>query len=331
MSNPFLQERLQRKIHALRASEWPNKFLQDALGKIRPTELAIIGARTGAGKTEFATNVALHNAKNGKRVFFFALEAEKFEIERRIKFTLLAEAFFKNRNRFPAAMNLNFTDWLNDEYSELEELENEVDELAQKATDNLEIYTPGTAFFSKRDFSLVYSEICKEANLIVLDHVHYISPELKESEYDHLKQTMWKVRDLINKYEVPVVAVSHLRKESRTNFSLVPTLDEIHGSSEVVKQANHVVGISSCYKIPKKHNPEEFQVAAPGSTFFRILKTRTGHSSGRHIALLKFDIGKKQYDDKYVPFETDQFATEIKPISVANFESWMHSAREQLS
>ncbi len=329
MSNPFFQERLSRKLHALKSCHWPNPFLSDALGPIRPTELSIIGARTGAGKTEFATNVAMTNARNGKRVFFFALEAEKYEIERRIKYSMLSEEFFKNRSRYQSTARISFTTWLNDEHPELEELENQIDELAVKATDNLEIYSPGTAYFSKKDFAAVYSEIANEANLVVLDHIHYISPDNRENEYDHLKQAMWSLRDLINKHEVPVVAVSHLRKESRQNFSLVPSLDEIHGSSEVVKQANHVIGIAPCYKIPKKNNPTEFYRAEHGATFFRVLKTRTGHSSGRYIAMSKFDITKKQYEDRYIPFGTDQFATEIKSMEYSDFEPWMSLAREQ--
>ena len=327
--NPFLQERIQRKLHALKACDWPNPYLDDALGKIRPTELCIVGARTGAGKTEFATNVAIHNARKGKKVFFFALEAEKYEIDRRIKYQLLSDKFFENRSKYPPGMKLSFLTWLNDMHPELESLENEVDEIAQVATGNLEIYAPGTAFFSKKDFGVVYEEVAQEANLIILDHIHYISPELREAEYDHLKQTMWRLRDLINKYEVPVVAVSHLRKESRQNFSLVPTLDEIHGSSEITKQANHVVGIAPCYEFPRKSKPEETCSAPMGTTFFKVLKTRTGHASGRYLAALSFDLDKKQYSERYVPFFTDQFSTEIKTMEYKDFEYWMKSAKEQ--
>lgn len=328
MSNEFIQERLLRKAHALSACDWANPFLSDVMTGIRPTELAVIGARTGAGKTELATMMALANARAGKRVFLFALEAERFEILRRIKFTILAREFFENRADYPSHISLNFNDWLHDKYPELEELENFVDRKGPIEMDNLTIYTPGISDFSKRDFSTVYEEVAGDANLIILDHIHYISPGDRENEYDHIKKTMWSLRDLINKHEVPIIAMSHLRKESRQNFSLVPTLDEIHGSSEIVKQANHVIGVAPISKIPKKHNPLEFNPAPDGATLFRVLKTRTGQTCGRYTAMVRFDIGKKTYDEKYVPFRTDQFCTQLSHIAVGDFERWMTKARE---
>ena len=39
-----------------------------------PSELVVVSAETGVGKTEFAMNIALANAQRGKKVFLMALE-----------------------------------------------------------------------------------------------------------------------------------------------------------------------------------------------------------------------------------------------------------------
>ena len=57
------------------------KYLDAALHGIKPNDLILIGASSGAGKTELCTHIAKTNAKLGKRVRYIALEAEKNEIE----------------------------------------------------------------------------------------------------------------------------------------------------------------------------------------------------------------------------------------------------------
>lgn len=328
MSNIFTEERIARKLQALKACDFANSFLNDALNGIRSTELTIIGARTGTGKTELGATIAMANARKGKRVCLFALEAEKYEIIRRLKFNVLAQEFFSSREKYPPGIKLNFADWLHDKYPELEELESSIDRRMPLEIDNLLVYTPGIAEFTKKDFSMVYKEVADDCDLIILDHIHYLSPSEKESEYDHIKKTMWTLRDLINKHEVPVVAMSHLRKEFRGDRSLVPSLDEIHGSSEIVKQANHVIGVAPIYKLPMRAPAGESFKTPMGTTIFKVLKTRTGHPSATYAGVMKFNLDSKTYESRYVPYKTDQFCTELFHIGVSDFEHWMGSARE---
>jgi replicative DNA helicase len=51
-------------------------YLDAALKGICPNDLILIGATSGAGKTELCAQIARINAKLGKRVNYIALEAE---------------------------------------------------------------------------------------------------------------------------------------------------------------------------------------------------------------------------------------------------------------
>ncbi len=76
------------------------QYLDRALSGIFPNDLIIVGAATGAGKSELATTIAIHNAELGNRVAFFALEAHHGEIELRTKFKLYARQM-RERNMLP--------------------------------------------------------------------------------------------------------------------------------------------------------------------------------------------------------------------------------------
>jgi replicative DNA helicase len=78
-------ERAERLQLATRVLSFGVKFLDVALGGIMARDMVLLGAVTGAGKTTLASVIAETNVERGKRVHYFALEAEHGEIERRIK------------------------------------------------------------------------------------------------------------------------------------------------------------------------------------------------------------------------------------------------------
>ena len=57
---------------------YPMQFLNDTLGGIMKSELVVIGADSGCGKTELANHIAFHNAERGKNVYLFSLEGDKY-------------------------------------------------------------------------------------------------------------------------------------------------------------------------------------------------------------------------------------------------------------
>lgn len=153
----------------------------------------------------------------------------------------------------------------------------------------------------------------------------------KESEIDNIKKIMFNLRNLINKNKKPVIAFSHTRKVSMKDQALVPVLEDIHGSSEIVKQANAVISFAACRELPSKTNPDD-KITIPlgdGGTLFKVLKARAGHSScTNYVGYHKFNFNTKNYDENYVPYKINYFCNTLTPMKYVDFENWMGLARE---
>ena len=69
------------------------RYLDDAMKGISRNDLVLVGAPSGAGKTQFCVNLALKNSEQGKRVHYIALEAYEGEIERRLMFQTISNIY----------------------------------------------------------------------------------------------------------------------------------------------------------------------------------------------------------------------------------------------
>jgi replicative DNA helicase len=329
LKSQLLAERAARVEDSFKLCKFGLSFVDDAIGAIRPSDLIVVAARTGAGKTQLTSLIAQSNAQIGKRVSIIALEAEQYELLRRIKYQVLAGIFYERRNEFPYELNLNFTDWLLAKYgSELDKLESEANEKTRILLGNISIFTPTMVEITKKDFSILYDHFKENSDLILLDHLHYFIADQKESEYDHLRKIMWHTRDLINRHRVPIVAMSHLRKESFSDKALVPPLNMLHGSSEISKQANAVISLGRGYGVPSINNPKTTVQLPAGSTFVRVLKTRTGHGGCESvIALMNFNLKKQSYEASYIPYDCDANGDKLSIMTKEQFKPWMKNAR----
>lgn len=261
------------------------EFLDDALRGICHDDLILLGAPSGVGKTQLCCNIALANLENGKRVHYIALEASQYEIDRRLKYPLVAERYFADPHRPRLPAKLNYPDWLLGRFvDELRDYELSAAAFFEKAYRGLFVHYKGDKFGVHELTDAVISSADK-TDLIIIDHVHYFDFD-DDNENRAMKTIAKTVRTLAIEEQKPIVVVAHLRKRDRQNESLCADMEEFHGSSDLFKIATKVVTFS----------PGRATSEGTYETFFRVPKNRIDGGVTRFLAREFFSPQRGGYD-----------------------------------
>lgn len=283
-------------------------FLDDLLRGISANDLIVIGAETGAGKTEFARAVAANNAKAGRRVYYFALEAEENEIERRTKFQIILDIAAKRLSEKGQRLDwdrVNYPDWYR---GQLEDVFGEFNDAADQAFaleyGHLHTYYRGSKF-DHEDIKRLFLAIQSDAELIILDHLHYVDID-DENENRGFKKTVKMIRDVALGIGRPVILIVHLRKRDIRAKAIVPDIEMVHGSSDIAKICTRAIMLAPARSRP---NPQPHL----SNTFFHVPKDRVGGATGL-VALCVFDRGLRQYHDNYTLGRISADGAEFEPL-----------------
>lgn len=281
------------------------EFLDDATGGIQTNDLIVIGAGTGSGKTDFVSNLAYKNAKLGKKVYGIYLEASETEIEARQIYKLLAKEGVKRR------MNPSYRKWLNMEQEDLDKLP-----IDTKHFDNvINKYRDKSYTVEDVEKDLLAAEAC---DLIVIDHLHYFDIE-DENENRAVTKIVKKISDIAQVIQKPVVLVSHLRKRDKQYSDLVPSLDEFHGSSNIVKIATKVVTIGVI----------ETAEANRVLTGMRIPKCRLDGSVTGFTAWMFYDVSLGDYQPGYSLGKLSRDGKTLEEIERKKLPDWYRGRDKQ--
>lgn len=270
------------------------RMLDDACSGILRNDLILIGAASGAGKTELCTQIALNNVRNSKRVHFIALEAEEFEIERRILYSLIANKWYADKS--PDAFDLrenklprfSFKGWCLGEFKgHIEQFESEAEQEFKKQFNGLFTYYKRDRFKVDNLIETVLYAAASETDLVIIDHVHYFDFET-DNENREIKEIAKMARSLALESGKPIILVGHLRKRDRNNDDLVPGLEEFHGSSDLYKIATRVITLAPGPKAGRGYH-----------TYLRIPKDRLDGGNARFIGQIKFNPAENCYDQEY--------------------------------
>jgi replicative DNA helicase len=265
-----------------------NRYLDAAMKGILPHDLVLLGAYSGAGKTQFCVNLAHENIKRGKKVHFIALEAEENEIENRIRYVDILGRYYKDQFRprvEPDKQKINYLDFIDGEYKSL--LKDYEPEITPEYYENLKTFYKSRAFDVESLCNIMYA-IYHETDLIIVDHVHYFDYD-DNKENQALKEIAKKAREICLELGKPMVLVSHLRKKQSGSVEVCPSLDEFHGSSDLVKIATKVVTLAR----------GEFLGAGEYETLCRIPKCRVDGSVTNFVGKLTFSANSNTYLKNY--------------------------------
>lgn len=264
------------------------KFLDDAMGGITRRDLILVGAKTGAGKTQLALNVAIANCRAGRRVHYFALEAEDRELERRMKFQILASAYYRSA---VSPQRLRYIDWYNGRADGvLEIFEERADREVAELLKNLNTYYRVESFTGD-DFAKHLAAIRDDTDLVILDHFHYVDSDDDNENRGH-KALVKLIRDSALRADRPVLVVGHVRKSDPRIAPLIPTEEAFHGSSDIVKIATKAIMIAPDYGT-ESGDPSLW------ATYMQIAKCRQDSSLTRYAARLLYDTRTDSYRPEY--------------------------------
>ncbi len=292
--------------------------LDEFTGGILPTDIIAIGAPSGVGKTQFCCNMAIANIAAGKKVHVLALEASEFEIEKRMKYPIVADLYYRDPVRKKLSHPLNFRNWVMGLLiDEMMEYETQAAEFFEKAYKDIFLFYKNGDFGSDEFVSNVMS-IAHQTDLIITDHIHYFDFE-DDNENRAIKNIVKTARMLGLELEKPIVLVGHLRKKDRNNDDLVAGLEEFHGSSDFYKIATKVVTISPGKQTDDGHGFK---------TYFRVPKNRIDGSSTRFSAQCVFDPRKGSYEKEYeIGYANQSRSLGFKEIDSDLLPDWAKSAR----
>lgn len=268
-------------------------FMDDAAGGIGAGELAIIGAATGAGKTETLSQIA-QNVGKTDRVCFYALEAHDLEIEERILYRLVCDLYFSLPTEQKPKLStgyLNFPDYHRGYYGDaLDGLEAQVREKFETITKNITFIYPREV----RPDTLcldIESRIQDGYALFVVDHLHAL--EYGDDEYEGIKRALKLCDKVVNEQKTAMIMASHLRKGDKFRSGF-PDLNELHGSSEISKKATGVFLIGP--HSGGAFDADKFQ----SPTLFQAPKFRLDGGVKSWFGLHRFDIRSRKFSADYI-------------------------------
>lgn len=308
------KERVEEGRHILRFGV---KFLDDLLGGIMRTDLILIGAPTGVGKTGLATGIAKANCYAGKRVHYFALEAEDKEIERRMKYQIISRLYYA---QYGGNRPICYLDWrmgkIEDEVSKFND---QADEELSRLCRTLHTYYKEDSFTSD-DFASHFAAIQGDTDLAVLDLFSEVDSD-DENENRAAKKIITMIRSAALHAKKPVVIVGHVRKSDPRFAPLVPREEDFHGSKALINAITKAIMLAPDYDTDT-NDPMLW------STFIKAVKCRPESARTRYCAKIQFDVRNDSYREEYILGRLVDGGKKWEALNQDQVPAWSANPRE---
>lgn len=294
--NEFSEEQLHRHLIAASVIPTGNPWIDDALaGGLNKENLLLVAAKTGVGKTFFGVQLALYAAKKQNKVVYFALEAEKHEIERRQLFYYMTRLLSQH---YPNLPKPRYREWLHAGF------DGSWHAVEKQARQELELDTQTlqtryeTGIYSPDMFKLDVEELIaseEKPDLIILDHLHHFF--LEGDEVEALKKTIHSIKRLKEDLDAPIVILAQLRKNDfgSHNKRTLPKYEDIRGTASLTDIATDVLIISPVPDEKKLELPKERIFPM----YFHLAKSRTAPEAKEFAGIISFDKNTGEYMKQY--------------------------------
>lgn len=199
--------------------------LDKCLWGLQKSDLIIVAARAGVGKTAFALNIINHSAiENKKKIAFFSLEMPKSQILDRLYSLGVELPNYKIK-----------TGQFDGKFKDLEAFKNKLKESGLFLDDDSNNTVQSMTLKAKR------MQRRHGLDLIVIDYLQFVKPQEKTgNRFQDVGEIARGLKSMARTLNIPVVALCQLNRQL-DNDNREPTLADLRESGEIENNADIVM------------------------------------------------------------------------------------------
>ena len=247
---------------------------------LNKSDLIILGARPGMGKTSFALNIARNVAVNaGKTVCFFSLEMTRDQLAQRM---LSSEAAIKSEK-------LRTGDLEPEEWTRLTQ--------AGENLSKAEIYFDETSNITVPEMKAKLRRM-KRVDLVVIDYLGLMhSPRQNDNRVQEISEITRSLKIMAKELKIPIIACAQLSRGTETKGkSHKPALSDLRDSGSIEQDADIVLFLyRDAYYDSEKNSYEDLSDESKAECI--VAKNRHGetgviqlHWDGQYTRFTSVDV-----------------------------------------
>lgn len=215
------------------------------LNGLHRTQLTILGARPGVGKTALAGQIAIHLAKQGIRVAFISLEMTKQTVLERIfcnEFKI--NSYDLNQESLPKYITDKFIPFI---------------ELMSK----LPLQIIDDYAFTVDELYTLIEHLNFKFDVLILDHLQHISSQKGVGRWDTLTEYLRYVKEISLRFNFASLILSQINRDGTDR----PTMANLKGTGAIEEMADHILLMH-----PIEHESHNLEIGIAKNRFGRMGK-----------------------------------------------------------
>ena len=203
---------------------WGTDILNHSFAIIKETDFIVFGAKRSSGKTTFAFDMAIKNARDlGHKVLFVSLEMEQKDIlddlARKTASVQISEEY-----------DMYVPDYKKNAYNR------RIDAIESIST----LMFRGIRRNSDVTWEMIEAIILAQpVDLVFIDNLDLIAGNRGESDYDRQKRITSSIMGFTSKNKVPIILIHHYRKSGKEDRGM----DELAGSGKIADHADRIIRV----------------------------------------------------------------------------------------
>ncbi len=222
------------------------RCIDNFLQGIRPGELTVITADTGAGKTTFCTQLVINCARLGVPVWINSWEMKPATIMRKLASIILKRPL--KFQAFTTADSALFDEW------------------GRKYAVYVNPNTIGTDINSLAQQLVKAKELGME--IVMLDHLDYLLKGRRENQHEVIEETMKRLHELCFALSMHFLLICHPKQTTAITEEV--GMNSLKGSASIKQYADNVICLHRCARTDPQADPNKVKIRIAKNRQFGI-------------------------------------------------------------